>query len=122
MCRGVVLIFSSGRRHTSCAVVTGVQTCALPISWKTIRLELARAPDFPVGSPAHGYELRAPLAADGHLDAELFRSAREKATLRRFWRGEPDKTGDLTHTRSGWAFSYEPGDADRKSTRLNSSH
>src|SRR3546814_13168883 len=23
---------SSGRRHTSCAVVTGVQTCALPIS------------------------------------------------------------------------------------------
>src|SRR3546814_14762952 len=26
------LFFSSGRRHTICAVVTGVQTCALPIS------------------------------------------------------------------------------------------
>src|SRR3546814_15473513 len=25
--------FSSRRRHTSCALVTGVQTCALPISW-----------------------------------------------------------------------------------------
>src|SRR3546814_7913340 len=25
------LFFSSGRRHTSCALVTGVQTCALPI-------------------------------------------------------------------------------------------
>src|SRR3546814_2496877 len=24
--------FSSGRRHTRCALVTGVQTCALPIS------------------------------------------------------------------------------------------
>src|SRR3546814_5900014 len=24
-------VFSSRRRHTSCAVVTGVQTCALPI-------------------------------------------------------------------------------------------
>src|SRR3546814_12962050 len=24
--------FSSGRQHTGCAVVTGVQTCALPIS------------------------------------------------------------------------------------------
>src|SRR3546814_3239720 len=24
-------VFSSGRRHTSCALVTGVQTCALPI-------------------------------------------------------------------------------------------
>src|SRR3546814_9751898 len=27
--------FSSRRRHTRCAVVTGVQTCALPISEKT---------------------------------------------------------------------------------------
>src|SRR3546814_5706946 len=31
--------FSSRRRHTRCALVTGVQTCALPIS----RLEIARA-------------------------------------------------------------------------------
>src|SRR3546814_8662633 len=28
----VFLFFSSRRRHTSCALVTGVQTCALPIS------------------------------------------------------------------------------------------
>src|SRR3546814_6984661 len=27
----VLLFFSSRRRHTSCALVTGVQTCALPI-------------------------------------------------------------------------------------------
>src|SRR3546814_1370777 len=27
----IVLFFSSRRRHTSCALVTGVQTCALPI-------------------------------------------------------------------------------------------
>src|SRR3546814_10736592 len=26
-----ILFFSSRRRHTSCALVTGVQTCALPI-------------------------------------------------------------------------------------------
>src|SRR3546814_7978539 len=26
------VFFSSSRRHTSCALVTGVQTCALPIS------------------------------------------------------------------------------------------
>src|SRR3546814_5837159 len=32
MCFGIVLFFfSSRRRHTSCALVTGVQTCALPI-------------------------------------------------------------------------------------------
>src|SRR3546814_2119329 len=28
----VVLFFSSRRRHTRCSLVTGVQTCALPIS------------------------------------------------------------------------------------------
>src|SRR3546814_9548313 len=29
----VVFFFSSRRRHTRCALVTGVQTCALPISF-----------------------------------------------------------------------------------------
>src|SRR3546814_4897139 len=29
----VGFFFSSRRRHTRCALVTGVQTCALPISW-----------------------------------------------------------------------------------------
>src|SRR3546814_10789863 len=28
-----VFVFSSRRRHTRCALVTGVQTCALPISF-----------------------------------------------------------------------------------------
>src|SRR3546814_18385644 len=28
----VIFVFSSRRRHTRCALVTGVQTCALPIS------------------------------------------------------------------------------------------
>src|SRR3546814_7566744 len=31
LCR-LVFFFSSRRRHTRCALVTGVQTCALPIS------------------------------------------------------------------------------------------
>src|SRR3546814_10614885 len=31
-CFCVFFFFSSRRRHTSCALVTGVQTCALPIS------------------------------------------------------------------------------------------
>src|SRR3546814_16376678 len=36
------LFFSSRRRHTSCALVTGVQTCALPIC-KLIAVTEARA-------------------------------------------------------------------------------
>src|SRR3546814_1211828 len=31
-CVVFIFFFSSRRRHTSCALVTGVQTCALPIS------------------------------------------------------------------------------------------
>src|SRR3546814_11100681 len=29
--------FSSRRRHTRCELVTGVQTCALPISWLNLK-------------------------------------------------------------------------------------
>src|SRR3546814_2827896 len=32
LCCCVLFFFSSRRRHTRCALVTGVQTCALPIS------------------------------------------------------------------------------------------
>src|SRR3546814_5550510 len=31
MCMGLFFVFSSRRRHTRCALETGVQTCALPI-------------------------------------------------------------------------------------------
>ena len=33
--------FSSRRRHTRCADVTGVQTCALPISTSEFRVKIA---------------------------------------------------------------------------------
>src|SRR3546814_3667145 len=36
-----IFFFSSRRRHTSCALVTGVQTCALPISAGTRWLRIA---------------------------------------------------------------------------------
>src|SRR3546814_1869883 len=40
--------FSSRRRHTRCALVTGVQTCALPI------LRLALGPDGSIAPDVHG--------------------------------------------------------------------
>src|SRR3546814_5739047 len=33
-CKDVYFFFSSRRRHTRCALVTGVQTCALPILFR----------------------------------------------------------------------------------------
>src|SRR3546814_11246922 len=47
----VIFFFSSRRRHTRCALVTGVQTCALPIlgagrpvSFQELMTELAKPP------------------------------------------------------------------------------
>src|SRR3546814_10643367 len=37
-CVRFVFLFSSRRRHTRCALVTGVQTCALPIYHITLRV------------------------------------------------------------------------------------
>src|SRR3546814_2809573 len=42
MCGVVGFFFSSRRRHTRCALVTGVQTCALPICSKLANLHLNR--------------------------------------------------------------------------------
>src|SRR3546814_4714137 len=45
----VVFFFSSRRRHTRCALVTGVQTCALPI-WSAEWTVRARQPASPLRS------------------------------------------------------------------------
>src|SRR3546814_6188103 len=42
MCEGRRFFFTSRRRHTRCALVTGVQTCALPI----YRFGIALGPAF----------------------------------------------------------------------------
>src|SRR3546814_18792828 len=63
--------FSSRRRHTRCALVTGVQTCALPISYQVdsdATLYVSRSRGFKSG----GYNLYAPTGtpvAPGVLDA-----------------------------------------------------
>src|SRR3546814_16417597 len=50
-----MFFFSSRRRHTRCALVTGVQTCALPICWSAQRCWLPSSsptPPMPIGSSA----------------------------------------------------------------------
>jgi hypothetical protein len=80
---------------------------------KTIRLELARTPEFPDGDPAYGYEFKAPLRADGHIDPDEWRKMKERCAVRHFRPDEPDENGYLLHTRRGtWAFSYAPGEDD----------
>src|SRR3546814_10521523 len=79
--------FSSRRRHTRCALVTGVQTCALPISaspsarWTAP--SLAAVPDFILASPPAARRqfpgLKALAAARLHQADEIGRaSCRER--------------------------------------------
>src|SRR3546814_9488679 len=48
--------FSSRRRHTRCALVTGVQTCALPISMLGAALAIAVIDSIRRGQQALGVE------------------------------------------------------------------
>src|SRR3546814_10480094 len=64
MLLSLVFFFSSRRRHTRCALVTGVQTCALPI-WQ--QLGERRAPPLLVGGQDHLAHGDDALALEEHM-------------------------------------------------------
>src|SRR3546814_5444156 len=106
MCHSVeisVFFFSSRRRHTRCALVTGVQTCALPI--------------FASSMTPQATSLGQALAA-GEIVVGAGLSAADGAAV--------ELTVSPTEGREEWTISGTIADmvdgADRKSTRLNSSH
>src|SRR3546814_6989939 len=129
VCLSIFLIlccffFSSRRRHTRCALVTGVQTCALPIFLdrlvdETLKAEGARigeegwkwvavAVDFPYtyddGMRVIDGE-QPPLTDED--EAKLAALREEADRLENEWSGQADIPDEIE---------------DRKSTRLNSSH
>src|SRR3546814_2316934 len=61
----MLFFFSSRRRHTRCALVTGVQTCALPI-YRLRRPAFAGADGL--GCPAQGTMERGRMADPWHAD------------------------------------------------------
>src|SRR3546814_7793176 len=95
----IVFFFSSRRRHTRCALVTGVQACALPISRFTAALAAYRAQQF-----THAGAMLEALLAEDDTRAMLYRCYLDRI--------------------AGFAVAPPESDwqADRKSTRLNSSH
>lgn len=83
------------------------------MSWKRVRLEVARSRDFPEGSHRHGYEFTLPLDDDGKFDVAAYKKMPELCTVQRFWEGEGDTTGEILHSGRGrWVFSYDPGEGD----------
>src|SRR3546814_6648402 len=101
-----VFFFSSRRRHTRCALVTGVQTCALPIYRRDSTIAGntdASMKDQLIGEP-HNYTWEA-----------LRKSAKFGAFDKNFSEYVMTLVGTVVTTPS-----TDP--RDRKSTRLNSSH
>src|SRR3546814_3831348 len=99
----MLFLFSSRRRHTRCALVTGVQTCALPISRaRTLVIEPSRE-----GRDALTADIRAALSQSGALTGPA-------VTVQSL------ANQGLTRAEARDPLSYDKG--DRKSTRLHSSH
>src|SRR3546814_1612225 len=120
-----LFFFSSRRRHTRCALVTGVQTCALPICTATITPE---SPSLTTGRVNVTYTAAGCSGADTvtalvTVDGVTL-TAKETITV------QPAELGGLefvsaTPSVIGMAGSPIPSQSivvDRKSTSLKSSH
>src|SRR3546814_10233829 len=138
------VFFSSRRRHTRCALVTGVQTCALPISGLVPRplaiafagaLRRSAALDGPIGAASvikqyvNAYRLFFAWLGDDALNVagvsdlravhiDGFASALEQRGMGAIHRHIT--VGKIINTLR--AIEADRPDRDRKSTRLNSRH
>src|SRR3546814_6016862 len=112
--------FSSRRRHTRCALVTGVQTCALPICFRNADLPAnpfdnatGQADQAKTTNSASGVAVTADYAFNENIGAKLIFSDRHS---------EYEAGLDDDSLFANFITFPEVGQADRKSTRLNSSH
>jgi len=92
------------------------------MSWKRVRLELARSHDFPEGSTRHGYEMVLPLASDDRVDEKALAAAPQIATVHRFWEGEGDAVGQIERVGGQWRISYSTGHVDDEPLHRFSAH
>src|SRR3546814_7551859 len=125
--------FSSRRRHTRCALVTGVQTCALPIYRHSIvknsltAINATLTPGGIVQSTEPGIEADLKQTADSYTFAVDYRITPDVmvyGTTRRGFKQGGINIQSVVPASNG-IVSAQPTFApekDRKSTRLNSSH
>src|SRR3546814_5699230 len=118
----VVFFFSSRRRHTRCALVTGVQTCALPILFG---LNALRPGDDEMAANAAAITI--PILFLNQSDDELMTRDAALALWDAF--GSAEKTMHMNPGGHVQVPRFERQSSedffrrqDRKRTRLNSSH
>lgn len=85
----------------------------LPDNFRHIRLELARETGHPLGDTEHGYDILAPLSADGKIDGPSATEHKSACRVRRFRTGENDAIGLLVRGPGGqWRFDYDTSTDD----------
>src|SRR3546814_16924301 len=94
----MMFFFSSRRRHTRCALVTGVQTCALPIS------SAAAAPSSPAERAASAFALSLAQTTIPHIRSPQG-SARTWTLPLGFDQTPNDRSGDRKSVVSGKSVS-----------------
>src|SRR3546814_10064557 len=114
----VVFFFSSRRRHTRCALVTGVQTCALPI---LVRLGWRLQPSGAYTSARIGHGIAVICCTPGVANHEHI-WFRESFVNLHSAKLQPTESYRPQLKVAGKRENVMRADEDRKSTRLNSSH
>src|SRR3546814_8610174 len=102
----VFFFFSSRRRHTRGALVTGVQTCALPIYLKGLRLSLCW------GKAYIGHGARRATSLDCSTGATRNLHASQSCPSRSDLRPSPRKTGRAAPGVAGSRDCTEPTQSD----------
>src|SRR3546814_8733905 len=127
-------VFSSRRLHTGCALVTGVQTCALPISMTLhtgLRLPQAIAGLIALSSYVPLHEHLEAEATPAGRQTPIFIAHGDRDPVVPFAWGDGSASGlkergyQVEWHRYAMAHEVcedEIAEIDRKSTRLNSSH
>src|SRR3546814_5756642 len=88
----LLFFFSSRRRHTRCALVTGVQTCALPILLPDDWIASATTKQAGIDVPGRGYGYQwwtnddGSFAAQGIFGQGIFIDPKRKQIGRASWR------------------------------------
>src|SRR3546814_8216122 len=113
--------FSSRRRHTRCALLTGVQTCALPICQivrlpAVIGIEETDHVRLHQSNPALERRQLSAIRPAEQADARVAGIALAQQRRRSIGGAIID------HNDLGWLPALRQHALDRKSTRLNSSH
>ena len=78
-----------------------------------IRLELAREAGHPEGATDQGYDIVAPLDAEGRLDGDALRAEPDRGHVRRFSGNETVSAGRLRQGPGGqWVLDMDQGEAE----------